>query len=153
MKKLFSIIIATCAALHLNAQQLNDKGLYITSDNELFSGTFTSINNGIKSLVNIKNGVVEGEATYYYGSGKVMETGMFTSSKKDQKWVRYTEGGTVLAIAFYSQGKKTGTWLVYDEQGKKRFEMNYADGEKAGIWTNWDENGVVVNTKNYSIAN
>lgn len=152
MKKL-GFILAVFVGLNLNAQQLNDKGLYITSDNELFSGIITSNNNSVKSEISVKNGVVNGEAIYFYASGNVMERGMFTEGKKDQKWTRYNENGTTSAIAFYSLGKKSGTWLVFDDKGKKRFEMNYANGEKTGTWTNWDENGLVVNSKNYSIAN
>lgn len=152
MKKL-SFILAVIVSLGVNAQQLNDKGLYITSDNELFSGEITALNNGVKSKISIKEGVVNGEATYYYASGKIMESGTFTNGKKDQKWTRYTESGIPSAIAFYTLGKKSGTWLVYDDQGKKRFEMNYTDGEKTGTWTNWDENGLVIQTKDYSIKN
>lgn len=153
MKKLSLIILAVLSLGFLNAQNLNDKGLYIGSDGELFSGVITSNKDGIKSEMTIKDGIVNGDATYYYASGKVMESGLFTEGKKDSKWTRYNENGTTSAIAFYSLGKKTGTWLVFDDNGKKRFEMNYNNGEKTGTWTNWDENGVVVNTKDYSITN
>lgn len=153
MKKLSLILITIVSFGYLNAQQLNDKGLYIDSEGELFSGVITSAKDGVKSELTIKNGVISGEATYYYASGKVMESGMFADGKKDGKWMRYNESGATTAIAFYGLGKKTGTWLVFDDSGKKRFEMNYSNGEKTGTWTNWDENGVVVNTKNYGIAN
>jgi antitoxin component YwqK of YwqJK toxin-antitoxin module len=150
-----NLLFAFAVTLSLNAgaQQLNDKGLYVSSDNELFSGTITSNNNGIKSEINVKNGLVSGDATYYYASGNVMEKGTFTEGKKDSKWTRFNENGTTAAIAFYSLGKKTGTWLVFDDAGKKRFEMNYSNGEKTGTWTSWDENGLVLNTKDYSITN
>lgn len=152
MKKLI-VILSAAFSLNLSAQQLNNQGLYVTSDNELFSGEITSLNNGVKSQVTIKDGVVNGAATYYYASGKIMESGIFTSGKKDQKWVRYSEAGSISAVAFYNLGKKTGTWMVFDDNGKKRFEMNYTEGEKSGKWTNWDESGMVVNTKDYSITN
>jgi antitoxin component YwqK of YwqJK toxin-antitoxin module len=139
--------------LFINAQQLNDKGLYISSDGELFNGKLTAHKENIKSELTIKDGMANGIATYYYASGKVMETGIFTEGKKDQKWIRFSESGSTSAIAFYNMGKKTGRWIVYDEKGAKRFEMNYTEGEKSGTWTNWDENGTVVSTKNYSISN
>jgi len=152
MKKVVILILSVLSFSFLSAQNLNDKGLYIDSDNELFNGTISKTQNGIKSDLNVKEGLIEGDATYYYASGKMMEKGAFTKGQKDQKWVRYNENGTVSAVAFYNLGKKTGTWLVYDEAGKKRFEMNYTDGEKTGIWTSWDENGV-TSTKDYSHAN
>lgn len=151
--KTLALIFTLALGLSLNAQQLNDKGLYITSEGELFSGVISSHSNGVKSDITVKDGVINGEATYFFASGNVMEKGMFVNGKKDQKWTRYNENGTTSAIAFYTMGKKDGTWVVFDDNGKKRFEMNYKDGEKTGTWTNWDENGVVVNTKNYNIAN
>lgn len=153
MKKVGLIILAVLSINFFNAQQLNEKGFYVDKTGELFNGIITSVKEGIKSEINIKDGVANGEATYFFASGKVMESGMFSEGKKDQKWIRYNENGTTSAIAFYNIGKKTGTWLVYDENGKKRFEMNYNNGDKTGMWTNWDENGVVVNTKNYGISN
>jgi antitoxin component YwqK of YwqJK toxin-antitoxin module len=135
------------------AQQLNDKGLYITSEGELFNGQLAAVKENVRSELSVKDGVIEGPATYFYASGKVMESGMFTAGKKDGKWIRVNENGTTSAIAFYNLGKKTGTWLVYDNDGHKRFEMSYQDGDKSGTWTSWDENGAVVSTKNYSISN
>lgn len=161
MKKVVILVLSVLSLGVLNAQKLNDKGLYINDNEnsanlyngELFNGILSETKNGIKSELTVKEGVVEGPATYYYASGNLMEQGMFTKGQKDQKWLRYNENGTTSAIAFYNLGKKTGTWLVYDENGKKRFEMNYTDGEKTGIWTNWDENGSVAGTKDYSHAN
>jgi antitoxin component YwqK of YwqJK toxin-antitoxin module len=153
MKKLSIILVTALSFNFLQAQQVNDKGLYIGSDGELFTGIMKSTSGNIKSEINIKDGVVTGDASYFYASGKLMETGMFIEGKKDNKWTHYNENGTVSAVGFYKLGKKTGTWLVYDDAGKKRFEMNYSDGEKTGVWTNWDENGLVVNTKDYSKAN
>jgi antitoxin component YwqK of YwqJK toxin-antitoxin module len=135
------------------AQTLNDKGLYVDSDGELFNGTISQTQNNVKSDFTVKDGAITGEASYYYASGKLMETGSFVNGKKDQKWMRYTENGSVSAIAFYSLGKKTGTWLVFDDKNNKRFEMNYNNGEKTGVWTSWDENGMVANTKDYSQTN
>ena len=159
MKKI-ALILSVFSLSFLNAQTQNDKGLYINENNapglfngDLFNGVISKTQNGIKSDFTVKEGVIDGEATYFYASGNVMEKGMFTKGRKDQKWIRYNENGSTAAIAFYNLGKKTGTWLVFDENGKKRFEMNYTDGEKTGVWTNWDENGAVASTKNYSLAN
>jgi antitoxin component YwqK of YwqJK toxin-antitoxin module len=157
MKKLAVLLASVVSFSFLNAQTQNDKGLYIEDNNtpglvsgELFNGVISKVQNGIKSEFTVKEGIIAGEATYYYASGNKMETGTFTNGQKDQKWIRFNENGTTSAIAFYTLGKKTGTWLVFDESGKKRFEMNYNDGEKTGVWTNWDENGAVASTKNYN---
>lgn len=153
MKKVIFLVLSVLSFSFLNAQTQNDKGLYIDSEGELFNGTITQTQNGLKSEFQVKDGLISGDANYYYASGKLMENGSFTNGQKDHKWIRYNENGTTSAIAFYSLGKKTGTWLVFDENGKKRFEMNYLNGEKTGVWTNWDENGSVASSKDYSQAN
>ena len=150
MKKLALVVLSIVSLNYLNAQTQNDKGLYVDSEGNLFTGVVEKTQNAIKTDYTVKEGVISGEATYYYASGNKMETGTFTNGQKDQKWVRFNENGTTSAIAFYNLGKKTGTWLVFDENGKKRFEMNYSNGEKTGVWTNWDETGAIASTKNYN---
>jgi antitoxin component YwqK of YwqJK toxin-antitoxin module len=153
MKKLAIAVLSVLSFSLLNAQTQNDKGLYIDSEGELFSGTISKTQDNIKCEMNVTAGVISGSANYYYATGQLMESGMFTNGVKDQKWVRYNENGTTAAIAFYNLGKKTGTWLVYGEKGNKRFEMNYSNGEKIGQWTSWDENGAIASTKDYSKVN
>ncbi len=152
MKKLLFLILTVIVSMSVNAQTINENGLYVDSEGGLFSGTITKTQNGVKSEFEVKEGRIDGTANYYFASGKLMESGVYNKGEKDQKWVRYTESGNVSAIAFYNLGKKTGTWLVFDEKGNKRFEMNYLDGNKTGVWTNWDENGAVAGTKDYSKA-
>lgn len=153
MKKLVIILSVLISIGSFKSQSLNNAGLYIDSDGEVFNGVVSQTQAGIKSDFNVKEGVLTGEANYYFASGNLMESGYFTSGKKDQKWIRYNENGSVAAIAFFNLGKKTGTWLVFDDSGKKRFEMTYSDGQKTGVWTSWDENGAVASTKDYTKVN
>jgi antitoxin component YwqK of YwqJK toxin-antitoxin module len=136
-----------------NAQQQNEKGLYIDSEGNLFSGVITAMNNGVKSELEVKEGIAHGKASYFFATGKLMEAGMMANGLKDGQWTRYNENGLTSAVGFFSAGKKAGSWTIYDENGKKRMEMNYENGEKSGIWTSWDENGAVASTKNYGGAN
>ncbi len=159
MKKL-ALLSLLALGLSLNAQTLNEQGLYVDNDSDnalfngkLFNGVISKTEAGIKSELTVKEGVVDGPANYFYASGKLMENGVFNKGLKDQKWVRYSEEGAVSAVAFYNLGKKTGTWLVFDEKGNKRYEMNYNNGEKTGVWTSWDENGAVASTKSYGELN
>lgn len=152
MKKLIIISFFFFAAA-ANAQQLNEKGLYIDSEGNLFSGVITAVNNDLKSEMEVKDGVINGKANYFFASGKLMESGLMVNGLKDGQWTRYNELGITSAIGFYAAGKKTGTWLVFDEKGTKRMEMNYSNGEKSGTWTSWDENGTLASTKVYGGAN
>lgn len=159
MKKL-ALLSLLALGLGMHAQTLNEQGLYVDNDSDnalfsgkLFNGVISKTQDGIKSELTVKEGVVEGPANYYFASGQLMESGMFSKGQKDQKWIRYSETGSIHAVAFYNLGKKTGTWLVFDDKGNKRYEMNYENGEKTGTWTSWDENGAVASTKNYGQLN
>lgn len=153
MKILSTILLSLVSLYLLNAQTQNNTGLYIDSDGGLFNGTIQKNTNNIKSTFTIKEGELEGEATYFYASGKVMEQGIYVKGKKNEKWTRYDETGKIMAVAFYTFGKKTGAWIIFDEMGNKRFEMNYIDGEKTGIWISRDSSGLIESTKDYTRVN
>lgn len=153
MKKLILLFLVHFYYFPAFSQIKNENGMYIDKNGELYSGTLSEIKDGMKMEFNILNGIINGPVTYYFISGKVMETGFYKNNLKDNNWIRYNENGTILANAFYSLGKKNGIWLVFDDNGNKRFEMNYQMGEKIGVWTSWDENGKVIALKDYSKIN
>lgn len=155
MKKLqfFLFLIALVGLTNAQVKQ-NDKGLYANADGSLYSGTLETDENGFKkSVIEIKDGKINGEAKYYYVSGKLMEVGMFANGLKSGKWTRYNETGNIIGVAAFKLGRKDGTWIVWDDNGIKRFEMNYANGEKSGVWSSWDENGTIVSSKDYGHVN
>lgn len=132
----------------------NENGFYLNPDGTYYTGVLETNENGVKkSVLEVNNGQLNGEATYYYASGKLMETGYFNNGQRDGKWIRYNESGIMVGLAAYSMGKKHGTWLVWDDNGKKRFEMNYKMGEKSGVWFNWDENGQLLSSKDFGQIN
>lgn len=154
MRKLGFILGFIILTLMVKAQVKNENGIYTDSEGNPFTGICNTEEKGIKkATITVKNGQANGEAQYYYASGKVMETGMFEKGQKTGKWTRFNESGIIIGIASYNLGKKDGTWVVFDDNGKKRFEMNYINGEKTGVWYNWNENGDLVSSKDYSQVN
>ncbi len=156
MKKLgFILGFLLLTTLVINAQvKQNENGLYVDADGSLFTGTVINKENGVKqSELEVKDGLTNGEAKYYYASGKLMETGMFEKGQKDCKWLRYNESGVNVGLALFHLGKKNGTWLVWNDAGKKLFEMHYTMGEKTEIWYNWNEKGELVSSKDFSQVN
>ena len=155
MKKSGVILGFLLLTLLVNAQvKQNSNGLYTDADGSLFTGIFENKENGVKqSEIEIKNGLFNGEAKYYYASGKLMETGVYENGQKDGKWLRYNETGLTVGLAIYNLGKKNGTWMVWDDTGKKRFEMHYHMGEKTGTWHNWNENGELISSKDFVTTN
>ncbi len=156
MKK-FGMILALMILLApglLSQISLNEKGLYQDRDGALFTGKLESNENGIKtSALEIKEGNLNGEAQYFYASGKLMETGSFENGVKNGKWTRYNESGVTVGLAIFNAGKKNGTWLVWDDTGNKLFEMHYSNGEKTGTWYNWDPSGQLISSKDFSNGN
>ena len=132
---------------------LNDKGLYQDKDGVLFNGVMETMENGRKAILEIKDGKLNGEAKYYYASGKVMETGSFAEGQKTNEWTRYNEAGVTVGLAVFNAGKKDGTWIVWNDEGKKIYEMHYHNGEKTGTWYNWDANGQLLSSKDFGAGN
>ena len=148
---LFFFVIAQFA---ISQVKQSDNGLYANADGSLYTGTLETDENGTKkSVIEVKEGQINGEAKYYYVSGKLMETGSFEKGVKSGKWIRYNESGIMIGLASYKAGKKDGNWLVWDDAGKKRFEMIYKNGEKMGVWNQWDEKGGLLASKDYGQAN
>jgi antitoxin component YwqK of YwqJK toxin-antitoxin module len=153
MKKAILFALVFTGISVLQAQTLNDKGLYVDSEGDLFSGTISKQQENVRCELQVKDGQLNGQANYYYASGKLMESGQFLNGQKNQKWERYNENGQVSAIAFYNFGKKDGNWVVFDDKGNKRYEMSYTDGKKSGVWLSYDASGVVIEKKDYSTVN
>jgi antitoxin component YwqK of YwqJK toxin-antitoxin module len=155
MKKLSVILGLLLLTVLVKAQvKQNENGLYANVDGSLYTGVLETEENGVKkSVFAVQNGEINGEAKYYYASGKLLEIGSFEKGNKNGKWIRYNEAGLIIGIASYNLGKKDGTWIVWDDHGKKRFEMNYKMGEKTGIWFNWDENGQLLSQKDFGQMN
>lgn len=155
MKKVSIILFFFVMAQFAIAQvKQNDNGLYADANGKLYTGVLETEENGTKkSVIEVKDGQINGEAKYYYASGKLMETGSFEKGVKSGKWIRYNESGLMIGLAAYKAGKKDGTWMVWDDSGKKRFEMTYKDGEKTGVWNQWDEKGDLFASKDYGQVN
>ena len=145
------LLLATVAGAQVKK---NDAGLYVDADGRLYTGELENKEDGVITWeTTIVAGLPQGDATYYYKTGKMMETGYFQAGKMDGKWLRYNENGVLIGLAIYKDGKKDGTWMVWDDKGKKRFETHYNNGDKIGVWSNWDENGALIASKDYSHVN
>lgn len=116
------------------------------SQGVLFSGVYELFDEGVKTAeVTVERGVLSGEITYFYASGKVREIGNFLNGKRNGTWIQYDERGQISGIANYKNDQKHGKWLIYDS-GSLRVEMHYQNDQKVGTWKMWDKEGV-LNTK------
>lgn len=152
MKKFFATFSLIALVALTNAQTLNSQdGLYYNFDSTPFNGNVQEYfeNGAVKANLTVVNGALNGQADFFYISGKKMETGGYRAGQKDGEWVQFAENGTKTGQAFYKAGKKDGVWMVWDENGKKRCQMVYSDGKKVDVWQLWDENEQLVSERVY----
>lgn len=151
MKPFLFIAAFIAFTLGVSAQDVViENGLYCKKG-KVYSGAITlTNNNGQKqSLLNVVEGKLQGDAVYYYESGKIMETGSFIAGMRNGIWARLDENGCKIGEGQYFNGQKHGKWVIWDENGNKRFELTYVHGEKSSTWYNWDENGTVIASADY----
>jgi antitoxin component YwqK of YwqJK toxin-antitoxin module len=84
----------------------------------------------LQSVVNYKDGGLEGKATYYYINGKVKGEGKFESDARTGLWHFYDPAsGAVMEEVTYLHGQKHGKDKFYIN-GKLDHVDQYANGEK-----------------------
>ena len=150
MRKIgMTLLFFVIAQFAISQVKQNENGLYVNANGSLYSGALETNENGIMTVLQIKNGQPHGTVKYFHENGKVMKEGAYENGQRSGKWTTYNEVGSVTGISFYNAGKKDGTWIEWDDNGNKRMEMIYKNGEKTGVWKQWDENGAFFASKNY----
>jgi antitoxin component YwqK of YwqJK toxin-antitoxin module len=81
--------------------------------------------------------------------GKIIKGAQDEKSRRDGKWVFYSENGKELSITFYSNGLKNGFTMVKYPNGRMHYTGEYRNDTIVGLWTTYDENGKKTKEKNY----
>ncbi len=110
----------------------------------------------IKSKELYVNDKREGEAYYYYPSGKLKEIVPYREGKKEGTGKVFDEKGNIITIKEYHRdnlvertrinrynrnGNKEGRWITFYPDGKKHTEANYKDGRLEGYYKEYDRVG------------
>jgi antitoxin component YwqK of YwqJK toxin-antitoxin module len=100
-----------------------------------------------ENLVEIKNGIY---TEWYPGKkNKKFQGAQDEKSRRDGKWVFYSEKGDELSITFYSNGLKNGFTIVKYPNGRMHYRGEYRNDTIVGLWTTYDQNGKITKEKNY----
>jgi len=100
-----------------------------------------------ENLVEIKNGIY---TEWYPGKkNKKFQGAQDEKSRRDGKWVFYSEKGDELSITFYSNGLKNGFTMVKYPNGRMHYRGEYRNDTIVGLWTTYDQNGKITKEKNY----
>lgn len=70
------------------------------------------------------------EATYYFESGELYETGFFKNELLSGKWTTYTIDSELQTIGYFFESKKTGSWTHYKD-GKVQQVVDYSANQIA----------------------
>lgn len=95
----------------------------------------------VKKNLYVKNGDLV-EATLYFDSGEISQTGFFTKEGKlTGEWISFNREGNKTAEAQYSNGKKVGTWFFWNAETLT--EVDYKNSQITSVNT-WKNDGTQV---------
>ena len=97
----------------------------------------------IKSTVNYDNGMLEGDAWFYYDTSENTKQAeaSFENDEQNGNYFEYYESGTQKAKIEYNDGKAFGDAEYYYPNGKLKIKAEYKKGLKNGKWIYYDEKG------------
>jgi antitoxin component YwqK of YwqJK toxin-antitoxin module len=98
-------------------------------------------NNTKKSLIEFKNGIINGELKNWYLNGKKQVSGKMLNGEKDGIWTAWFPNETKIREGSYLNNKEEGIFTWWYENGKLKKKGNYKNGITNGNWTWYFENG------------
>ena len=165
----------------VSALELNDQDglMYHASERNAFTGTAVtySKDGSLRSSLDYKNGLPDGEYKAWYLKDKLMLEGTLKKGKRNGLWKSYYENGKVkmevpfisnfrdgnatkwyesgylMAKATYTNGRLDGNTVSYYENGQKRDEGMYVKGRREGKWIAYDETGQVTQKEHFLNGN
>jgi antitoxin component YwqK of YwqJK toxin-antitoxin module len=100
---------------------------YIDEDSNVVK-TVEYYKNGQKKMEGtLKNGVRNGEWSYWYDNGKLWSRGSFVNGKSEGRFLSYNEKGMLFQESFYKNGVPDGKWAFYKDDQRIK-EVYYENG-------------------------
>ncbi|MBQ7984574.1 MAG: hypothetical protein IJ250_02935 [Bacteroidales bacterium] len=96
---------------------------------------------GTTSKGTYKDGIPEGEFTYYNKKGVLERRNTYSDKGRKMHCELLYKDGKIKAKGNYINKKKEGVWIYHNQKGIKITEENYKNGLKNGKETNWDNDG------------
>ncbi len=122
-------------------------------------------NGGIKTILEYKNGIPDGEIKswyskdvkqaegfidkgqrtgtwkLYYESGILKKESTYKNNLENGEEIFWTESGKIQKKGNYINGKLNGKYEWFYDNGQKKQEGYFVDGKEDSTWTDWYENG------------
>lgn len=110
---------------------------------ELYLIEDKSFKNILQRKVNYKNGLMEGEFTHFYPSGKVGIEGLYSNEKLDGLIKSYYENGKPNGLRYYAKGLAIGKHTYFYPNGQIRLEAEFVNDTLNGSYKSFYENGQI----------
>ena len=92
-------------------------------------------NGKVKAKGKYKDGVKQGDWSYFFDNEKVEQKGRYTKNGKPHGyWVWYYKNGDILREENFRKGLEDGQFVEYGEDGTVIAKGEFLDGNKEGFW-------------------
>lgn len=100
-------------------------------------------NGDVIRVLSYQNGLLNGQADYYYPDGKPHFHGIYTDGQRTGVWKQWDIDGKY-GIGSFKEEVPEGSWTFYYADGSLRSAGRFHLGKKNGIWTEYSENGDIA---------
>ena len=87
--------------------------------------------------------------TYFDKKNNIINTGYYTSNKKDKTWTYYYPNGSIQQKGSYKLGKPTGEWTWWYNNNQLWRKEQYEKGKINGLVIEYDSLGKVITKGEY----
>lgn len=87
-----------------------------------------------ESDIRYRGGKREGEASFYWTNGQLMEKGEYRNDRREGPWIFHHNQYVRSAEGAYREGERDGPWESYYEDGSLRARGELAMGDTVGTW-------------------
>lgn len=152
MKKILALTfaLALVGCTNFNNRIKSGEGTIVSVDKHQ-TGSICSLysNDNIQSCFNLHKGKKDGEARFYYESGKLKAVKNYKNGVVDGSYMEFYENGKVKSNQYYKNGYKNGLFSFYNKDGVKIEEGMYLNGLRFGVWHRFNPETGEVSTTDY----
>lgn len=103
----------------------------------------------IKSIAEMKDGLMHGKHEFYYPSGKIQSKGNYRNGRANGLTEHFYENGKLKSKAYWLDGLQEGKGVAYFENGNLKFSGNFKRGKFVGVSEIFFEDGKLQERKIY----
>jgi hypothetical protein len=109
---LLLILIGCSKPINSNELVLRDDKYFVKNSTKPYSGKIIG-----QILGKSKDGILNGETSYFYKNGNLLKNGNLSNGVKEGEWKFYNENGTMSKVGTFTKGNPIGDWKFFDEEG------------------------------------